>query len=139
MAEEIKVRAAAGGKFSVAQASASLLFAWPVDTMLGLFTTAPTGIAPGNEYGAQGYARLSMRRNGSMPPDPPPTLWNQDPVFFGPFGPVGVGAEIGWICAFATPGEGGAFLMWWELNEHKTPLPGDSLVIDPGELVFSLN
>jgi hypothetical protein len=127
-----------GGKFSTTQAAAALYIAWPLDVMLGLFTTAPTDTAPGTEYTAQGYNRMGVRRISIMPPDPPPTLWTQDSVTFGPFGPGGVGAEIGWVCAFAVPGEGGAYLMWWELNEHKLPLAGDSLMIEPGELVMAL-
>jgi hypothetical protein len=130
----------ARGQFSNAQGALSFVQVWPLDAILGLFTTPPTDIAPGIEYAAQGYARMSVRRVATMPPDPPPTLFTVDNVTFGPFGPVGVGAGIGWVAAFAPPTDpnAGAFLMHWELDEHKTPLPGDSLMIEAGELVMSL-
>jgi hypothetical protein len=124
------------GHFSLGQAAQALLAAWPLDIRLGLYVTAPTDNALGVEYAAQGYIKQGVRRVGSMPADPPPRFVTVDPVQFGPFGPVGMGAEIGWVAAFPVTGGVTAvdMLMYWELDEHKTPLAGDSLVIEAGAL-----
>lgn len=127
-------------QFGRSQAATALLAAWPIDCRLGLYTTAPNDNALGTEYGAQGYTKQVVRRTAAMPTDPPPTLATDQAVTFGPFGPGGVGAEVGWVAAFPATGPTTAteMLMYWELDEHKTPLSGDSLVIDAGQLLMAL-
>jgi hypothetical protein len=128
------------GQFGLPHSAVALLAVWPLDVRLGLYTTAPTDNALGVEYGAQGYIKQSVRRVANMPADPPARFVTQDPVQFGPFGPAGTGAEIGWIIAFPPNGAMTALemLMYWELDEHKRPLSGDSLVIDAGALEMAL-
>ena len=124
------------GQFSITGAAAALTAVWPMDVRLGLYTSPVTDNALGAEYGAQGYAKVVVRRKAIMENDPPPTFLTEQHAVFGPFGPGGTGAEVGWVAAFPATGPTTAneMLMHWELDEHKTPLAGDSLVIEPGEL-----
>ena len=128
------------GQFSRTGAKLGLMTAWPIDVQLALATSAPGPNALGAEYAAMGYVRKIVRRVNQPTDTDPPVIVTQDPVTFGPFGPTGVGAEVGWVMAFPTAGGTTAadMLMYWELDEHKTPLAGDSLVLAAGDLEMTL-
>lgn len=125
-------------QFGRSHAALALLAVWPLDVRLALCTTAPSDYALGAEYAATGYARQTVRRVVVMPPTPPPILWTADAVTFGPF-TGNVGAEVGWVMAFPPTGATtvAELLMYWELDEHKTPVYGESISIGAGDLAMS--
>jgi hypothetical protein len=129
------------GQFSFTQSVSALANAWPLDVALALMTSQPTDTSPGNEYTAQGYNRTNVRRTTLPVPAPPAHYENLDAAAFGPFGPLGVGATIRWIVAFAPvshPIFPNQMVMYWELDDPKTPLSGDSLLVDIGALAMDL-
>lgn len=125
------------GKFS-RSGGITALASVPLDTFLALCTSRPTPDALGSEYAAVGYARRPMRRTHPPTATDPPTISNADPVTFGPF-TEGTGDAVGWVMMMqaATGGTAVNMCALFELDEPRTPGPGDALVLDAGALVLN--
>jgi hypothetical protein len=119
-----------GGKLALAQI--------PLDSWLALCVTPPNISALGMEYDAVGYTRKPIRMNLAPTDTDPPAISNLGGATFGPFIDA-VGATIGWVMMMLVESGGGLVQMraFWELDEHRTPAVGDTLVLDVGALVLT--
>jgi hypothetical protein len=123
------------GKFSRNGGQLALLTVQP-NAWLALCTTPPGVQLLGTEYAATGYARQLVPMGLPTETDPP-TLTNPGQVTFGPFtANVGDTVTHAMLMAAQLGGTQANMIHFWELDLARTPAQGDTLVLDPGNLVI---
>lgn len=108
----------------------------PSSRLIGLAVGTPTYTAASEVGGSQGYSRMSGLFSAAA--SPAGSASNTASIIFGPFSSsfAIMGAHL-WDQTGAS-GSGGTMWVYGTLNTARTVLPGDYLIMNPGQITVTL-